>query len=214
MNAISPTYHSHIRSDIFPFLPKTGGSLLDIGGGDGATASAIKQRGLADRVGVADMVPPASQAALDFDYQGDLTAPGFIENIGAQQGPFDIILACDILEHFVDPWAIVQRLHGQLKPGGALVASIPNVRHWTVSAGLLFGNKWEYTESGILDRTHLRFFVRETACELASSSGLQIEQVAALPSGRRIDHAMMKLPFKGLHSLAALQYAVRARRVD
>ena len=209
----SQTYHSHVRSDVFPFLPK-GGTLLDIGGGDGATASAIKERGLADRVGVADMVKPAPHAKLDFDYQGDLTGEGFIERIGEEQGPFDTILACDILEHFTDPWTIVERLHAQLKPGGSLVASIPNIRHHSVSLKLLAGGDFTYTESGILDRTHLRFFVRETAKKLMESSGLKIRDVAPLPSGRRIDHALMKLPFAGLHSLAALQYAIRAERVD
>ena len=211
---MSQTYHSHVRSDVFPFLPEDGGTLLDIGGGDGATASAIKAQGLADRVGVADMVKPAASSTLDFDYQGDLTADGFIEKIGAEQGPFDTILACDILEHFVDPWTIVARLHAQLKPGGALVASIPNVRHRRVSGGLLVGGRWTYVDSGILDRTHLRFFVRETACELVASSGLRIEEVAPLPSGSRIDRALVKLPLPGIQSLAALQYAIRARRID
>lgn len=208
---MTTTYHSHVRSDVFPFIPR-GGTLLDIGGGDGATVAAIKREGIADVVGVADMVVPADPDAIDFDYQGDLTAFGFIEKIGEEQGPFDTILACDILEHFVDPWSIVKRLHGQLKPGGALVASIPNVRHWTVSGGLLAKGSWNYVESGILDRTHLRFFVRETAEALVSSSGLKIEEVAPLPSGRRLDRAMVKLP--GLSNLAALQYAIRARRVD
>lgn len=208
---MTTTYHSHVRSDVFPFIPR-GGALLDIGGGDGATAAAIKREGIAEVAGVADMVKPADPDALDFDYQGDLTAYGFIEKIGEEQGPFDTILACDILEHFVDPWSIVKRLHAQLKPGGSLVASIPNVRHWTVSGGLLAKGDWTYVESGILDRTHLRFFVRETAKELVGSSGLQIEEVAALPSGRKVDRLMVKLP--GFSSLAALQYAIRARRVD
>ncbi|MHA6333010.1 class I SAM-dependent methyltransferase [Qipengyuania sp. CAU 1752] len=206
-------YHSHVRRDIFPFVSK-GGNLLDIGGGDGATARAIRQEGLADTVGVADMVAPRNDDLLDFTWQGDLTSEGAIESIGAEHGPFDTILACDILEHFADPWSIVSRLHRQLKQGGTLVASIPNVRHWSVSGALFLKGRFAYTQSGILDRTHLRFFVRDTAQALMGSSGLRVERVAPLPSGRRLDRVITRIPVEGIRSLGALQYAIVARRVD
>ena len=207
---MTDTYHSHVRSDVFPYIPR-GGTLFDLGGGDGATATAAKERGVVDRVGVADMVAPHPQSKLDFNYQGDLTEPGFIERIGAEQGPFDTVLACDILEHFTDPWTMVKRLHSVLKPGGAIVASIPNVRHRSVTGPLMLKGAWDYKDCGVLDRTHYRFFVKETAVELMTSSGLTLEEVAPLPSGSRIDRAMVKSGLPGLVSLGALQYAVRVR---
>ncbi|ANU07147.1 class I SAM-dependent methyltransferase [Paraurantiacibacter namhicola] len=202
-------YHSHVRSDIFPYLPR-GGKMLDVGGGDGATATAAKQAGIADVVGVADMVEPHPDAQLDFNYNGDLTADGFIERIGEEQGLFDIVTACDILEHLVDPWAMVARLHTLLKPGGVLLATIPNVRHRSVTGPLMMGDKWTYQDAGILDRTHLRFFVRETAVSLMLSSGLQLDEVAALPTGSRIDKTLIRLPF--VKGFATAKYLVRVKR--
>ncbi|RDC59697.1 hypothetical protein HME9302_00889 [Alteripontixanthobacter maritimus] len=204
-------YHSNVRHDVLPHVPR-GGTLLDLGGGDGATATEVRRQGLADRVGVVDMVEPAPGSKLDFNYQGDLTQDGFIEKIGEEQGPFDTILTLDILEHLEDPWTMVRRLHQQLKPGGVIVSSVPNVRHRSVTVPLLLGNKWQYRDSGILDRTHLRFFVKKTAIELMTSSGLTLESVALLPSGGRIDRTLVKLPI--INTFSALQFAIRVRRDD
>ncbi len=53
-----------------------------------------------------------------------------------------------------------------------IVASLPNVRHYRVSGGLLFRGRWHLQDAGILDRTHLRFFVKDTMIELLTHSGL------------------------------------------
>ena len=208
---VHDTYHSHIRSDVLPHVPR-GGTLLDLGGGDGATATAIKKQGIAGRVGVADMVPPRADATLDFAYQGDLTGPELIERIGEEQGPFDTILCLDILEHFVDPWTIVARLHRILKPGGQIVASIPNVRHYNALTPLLTRGRWDYTDAGILDRTHLRFFVRDTAVSLMTSSGLTLEEAIATRPGRIRDRLIDKATLGVLSAFLTQQYIVRVRR--
>jgi hypothetical protein len=37
---------------------------------------------------------------------------------------------------------------------------------------------WRYSEEGLLDSTHLRFFTRKTAIQLMTSTGLQLEEVS------------------------------------
>ena len=203
-------YHTRVRSDVFEFIPP-GGRLLDVGGGAGATASAIRAAGIADYAGVVDRVPADCAAGLDFAYQGDLRDPALTDRILAEQGPFDTILCLDILEHFADPWALVRRLHGMLAPGGAIVASIPNVRHYSALLPLLFRGQWQYGDAGILDRTHLRFFVRETAAQLMTCSGLKLELIERSSLNARRIRWVNAVTLGLLRDFTCLQYIVRVR---
>jgi len=204
-----PEYYSNVRKDIIALVPQ-GPRLLDVGGGTGATALRLKQLGHAQIVGLVDLVAAESVEGLDFCYSGDLTDPALLDRIAAEQGPFDTIVAADVLEHLVDPWTLVKRLHGMLKPGGSLLISVPNVRHHSVSLVLLLRGEWRLRDSGILDRTHLRFFVRETAIELATCSGLHVDRVVPTIQPRRL-HSLLRTLFGRLvESLITTQYLVRA----
>lgn len=205
-------YHSHVRRDVFPLIPR-GGKVLDFGGGDGATAAALKASGHVDSIGVADLVSPDPAHAIDFSFQGDLSRPEALQRIAAEHGPFDTILCLDILEHLVDPWTMVSNLHGLLQPGGCIVASVPNVRHYSVLLPLLAGH-WRYRDAEVLDRTHLRFFTRDTAVELVTSSGLVLEDVIANPRGRRRDQWIQRATGGLFSGVMALQYLIRVRNRD
>jgi SAM-dependent methyltransferase len=85
-------------------------------------------------------------------------------------GRYDTVLLLDVLEHLVDPWAVLGRCRRLLSEDGRALLSIPNVAHWSVRRDLLRG-RWRYQESGLLDRTHLRFFTRATARGLIAESG-------------------------------------------
>ncbi|HMO67111.1 MAG TPA: class I SAM-dependent methyltransferase [Novosphingobium sp.] len=206
---MDPEYHSRVRFDVLPHV-RPCGRLLDFGGGDGATAARARELGLAARVGVADRVPVAH--ALDFAFCGDLTDPAFVDAIAAAEGPFDTILCLDVLEHLPDPWAAVARLEAMLAPGGTLIVSLPNVRHYTVSFPLLFAGRWTYGDAEVLDHTHLRFFVRQTARALVEGAGLAIDKVVPVPRQRLRDIWMLRGLGWLCESLIALQYIVVARK--
>ena len=208
-----PAYHSNVRTDIAPLVPRSK-RLLDVGGGTGATARHLRGIGIADQVGVLDAVADKDRDGLDFAAACNLDDPAAVDAFCHRHGPFDTILFLDVLEHLVDPWASVKRFSRHLNPGGAMVASIPNVRHLSTSAGLLFGNRWHYTDAGLLDRTHLRFFVRDTAIALMQVPGLRIERVEPSPIGRRLYKLINGLTLGRLRSLFTLQYFVVARRDD
>lgn len=89
---------------------------------------------------VADVIPYNVE-------NGDLPYP---------QKSFDYIIFGDVLEHLYDPWKTLENMHRLLKPGGKILASIPNIMHYSVINELLDG-KWKYADAGILDRTHVRF---------------------------------------------------------
>lgn len=208
-------YHDLVRSDVIPFVLPRGGTLLDVGGGIGGTAIELKDLGLADRVGVIDLVrPQKDRPGLDFRYAGDLGAEDPLATAILQEGPFQTILCLDILEHLIDPWTMVRRLHSALAAGGQLIASIPNVRNYQVLLPLLFRGEWNLADAGLLDRTHLRFFVRGSAAELMTSSGLHLDLIVGKPSSRRRDKLIRKLSMGSLDEFLVYQWIIRATRVD
>lgn len=93
---------------------------------------------------------------------------------------FDAILCADVLEHLVDPGAALRKLKGVLHPKGWLLVSLPNVAHWSVRFSLLAG-RFDYSDCGILDRTHLRFFTRKTAAALLQGQGFLVRRCEPTP---------------------------------
>lgn len=123
---------------------------------------------------------------------------------------FDVVLIGDVLEHLVKPEQLLRELKPFLKSGGRLILSLPNVAHYSVRLGLLKG-KWEMSDTGILDRTHLHFYTLFSAKDMFASAGWWVEKVR--PRGdlerwlRRIglERVGRLLLFK-LASLFAVQY--------
>jgi len=178
------TYHSHIRHDVLHLLPPSCDRILEIGLGTGGTIEAIgKLKPVTFCAGV-ELNPDV--AALARPRVNEVIV-GDIERLDLPDHwtDFDVILCLDVLEHLVDPWSVVGALHKRLKPGGAIIASLPNVNFRKVVFPLLLLGKWELQDAGVLDRTHLRFFVRETSAQLMTSSGLQLDRIEAggMPQG-------------------------------
>lgn len=106
---------------------------------------------------------------------------------------FDYVVMADILEHLNSPNHVLNYfVRSYLKTDGRLIVSLPNVAHISIRLGLLFGI-FDYTESGILDRTHLHLFTLKNARELLKNCGLKIikEKFSSNHFGRFIK----KFPF-------------------
>lgn len=131
------------------------------------------------RVDGAEIDPDAARRAREIC---DNVWVGDLEHLDVERlGSYRVMLFGDTLEHLVDPGRLLRRLRPKLDPDGALVVSIPNVANWTMRLRLLAG-RFDYSDRGILDRTHLRFFTKRTALELIRSAGFQIVRVqAAVP---------------------------------
>lgn len=96
------------------------------------------------------------------------------------EGPYDLIVCGDVLEHLKDPWAALDHALERLAPGGHVVVSLPNIAHWLWRLKLL-GGGFDYMAKGPLDRTHLRFFTRKTAIALLQQAGLKVTRVGHTP---------------------------------
>jgi 2-polyprenyl-3-methyl-5-hydroxy-6-metoxy-1,4-benzoquinol methylase len=154
-------YFDTLRSEIEPLVPDNPAMAMDVGCGAGVTSRWLKQiRPNIVTIGVEidESVASAAAAVLDAVLVADLN-----QGIGAlaeYEGRIELLLLLDVLEHLLDPWARLMELKRLLAPGGVVIASIPNVRNLKVLAPLLFKGDWQYQTSGILDRTHVRFFTR------------------------------------------------------
>jgi 2-polyprenyl-3-methyl-5-hydroxy-6-metoxy-1,4-benzoquinol methylase len=92
---------------------------------------------------------------------------------------FDCIIFPDVLEHMIDPWAMLGKARSHLFDDGYIIVSIPNLSHWTVVYNLMLG-KFDYADNGILDRTHLRFFTCNGIKALIEASGFEIQAIVGL----------------------------------
>lgn len=80
----------------------------------------------------------------------------------------------DVLEHLKDPWEVLRKIRSVLPPYGCIVACIPNAQNWSIITKLAIGD-FRYEDHGLLDRTHIRWFTRQTIIELFRDTGFTIQ---------------------------------------
>lgn len=108
---------------------------------------------------------------------------------------FDVIVFADIIEHLIYPEIVLKYFVGNyLKKGGIVIVSLPNVAHFSIRLKLLFG-KFDYSESGILDKTHLHLYTLSTAKKLLNDVELNIERIRF--SSDHFGFLIRRLPFLG-----------------
>src|SRR5258705_120746 len=88
---------------------------------------------------------------------------------------YDCIVCADVLEHLPDPLSTLKRLKQAAKPDATFIISLPNVAHLAVRTMLLFG-RFPKMERGILDKTHLQFFTKDTSKDLLAQAGLRVDR--------------------------------------
>ncbi len=192
MSATSPdnSYYGLVRRDITPLLPAQASRIVDVGCGAGGTSAWLKTRYPGSyAIGLEGNPALRSALAANVDEAHIVDLNGPIPDLGA----VDLILCLDVLEHLADPEAVLKRLAGHLAPGGTVIVSVPNIAHFSVSVPLLFRGQFTYGDSGILDRTHVRFFVRQSAVALLNAANLNVRaglySGAGNPKSRLIDLA-------------------------
>lgn len=184
-----------------------GGFVLDVGCHSGLFGAALKSRKDCRVVGIDTDETPLVDAAkrLDAAFTADIDSPGWagvVRERGFEQ--FDAIVFGDVLEHTRDPKRILEEARSLLKHDGLVIVSIPNVAYWRTRLAL-FQGKFEYTETGILDKTHLRFFTRSSARALIESAGYSVIEEDA--SGFSLPPWLLR----SLPGLLGFQYVCAAR---
>lgn len=129
-----------------------------------------------------------------------------IDNV---QGSYDVIILHDLVEHPLEPLALLQRATTLLRPGGLLSIWTPNVSHVTQEKEPIAFR---------VDLEHMQYFTYASIAELARRLGLDIVHLEGVgfPSIRNIDvlPGAIKEPAwkKLLRSMPAVKSFIRRRR--
>jgi SAM-dependent methyltransferase len=204
------------RPDVRAFVPQGARRILDLGCSSGALGDALKQA-RPDRyvVGIefdADYAREAEER-LDRVFTMDLDdLPAQLELL-AELGPFDCVIAADVLEHLRDPWRVLACATSLLDAGGVAIVSLPNARHWTVIRALLWHGSWPRRPAGIFDGTHLRWFTLRDARDLLESADLVTTAVSRRYWGGRLSDWRARLfGATPLREFLAYQHILLGRR--
>jgi len=208
-------YFSVDRHDLFALVPKVpNGRMLEIGAAEGAMLVALKKSGKAREVVGVELValPGTSQnnTLIDRFIVADIEE----RSLDLERETFDVVICGDVLEHLRDPWAAIQYLSTFLRHGGTFVVSLPNILYWRAFGRIVTGD-FRYAPSGVLDRTHLRFFCRKNMLDLVESANLQLRHIE--PSFRRHrelrrDKLVNTLTLGVLERFFAQQYLIVAEK--
>jgi len=158
----------------------SGLKILDVGCGYGQNgAEMMKKNNIVFGVDLSPLAIKKAKQRLTCAVVADFSRPETIpEEI--KRETFDMVVFSDILEHVYDPLSLIRNAVPLMKENAILLVSVPNIANWLTRLRLLFG-RWEYTVSGMMDRTHIRFFTLESIKRLIAAAGFDVTDVYATP---------------------------------
>ncbi|PIE23541.1 MAG: methyltransferase [Planctomycetota bacterium] len=204
-------YYSKIRQEMIDFLPSTAKTVLDIGCGEAAFASFIKDKFGAEVWGMERTPGPAAVAETKLDkvLVGDCESR--IKDL--PDGYFDAVYFNDVLEHLVDPYEVLTAIKSKLSPNGVVISSIPNVRYFRVLKMLLVNKDWGYEKDGVMDRTHLRFFTSKSIRRIYKDLGYEILAHRGINRTKSLKPYLYNIPlFFSAMDMFYIQYATVAKK--
>ena len=147
--------------------------ILDLGCSSGLLAAELRRLG--HHVTGVDLEPlDGVEDRVDVFYAADLER-GIPSEVGTG---FDVVLAADVIEHVRTSEALLADIRSRVRPGGFVLASVPNIAHWYPRLRVASG-RFGYDQRGILDRTHVRFFTRRSFVRVAEEAGLRCRRQEA-----------------------------------
>jgi 2-polyprenyl-3-methyl-5-hydroxy-6-metoxy-1,4-benzoquinol methylase len=194
-----------------PFIPETAHSLLDVGCGAGEFGRCLRRLRPEMELWAVEPDPMSAQIAKD---AFDQVIVSNFPNSSNPDGRFDVVLCADVLEHMADPGKALLAAAAALTEQGIMLASIPNVRNWRkVVWPLVRHGNWSYTETGILDRTHLRFFTRRSIIDFFDTNKWVVESMQGIKSSSRRDKLMSAMTVHRFDDFIFQQYIAVARPI-
>ncbi len=210
-NTTRQRYFSDAKPILLRLIDPRGLRILDLGCGGGHNGALLRRAGARSVAGVERDADACAMARANLDVVAQCDLAEFDPAVFGPE-PFDALLASDVLEHLHDPEIVLERALRQLKPGGLVVASIPNVAHVVVFLNLL-RKRWPRRDSGIFDRTHVRFFAKHDMIALLEQQGLLVERVVPYYTRyRTIRLACLVLSLYVFRDFWARQFLLVARK--
>ncbi len=204
-------YFANARHDIVARLrTDVASSVLELGCGAGGTGAAALAGGKAGRYVGIELSPRAAAAARDRLTQ---VIEGNVEtlDLSPHHGSFDALIISEVLEHLTDPWRVLKALAACLRPGAQIFASSPNVAHWRVVRSLVSG-RFDYADSGVMDRTHLRWFTPASYRHMFEAAGLHVISIEPITPNAPRTRLLNRLTGDRLRHLFMTQMMVEGIR--
>jgi 2-polyprenyl-3-methyl-5-hydroxy-6-metoxy-1,4-benzoquinol methylase len=195
------------RDDFFSMVPASANKILDVGCSDGSWVDRMGKRNL-EVIGIERDEKSYNQALKNLRKVFLADVEKF--HLPYPDGYFDCIVYADLLEHLVDPYNLLADHRKYLNDKGCVIASIPNIRYYKAILRLALGGVWDYMDSGILDKTHLRFFTLINIKELFTNAGFEIIEIERNTIAARGVKLLNLLCFNKLKELLVYQYYVKA----
>lgn len=160
--------------DLLKMIPSGVNKVIEVGCGSGALAREFKKNNQVNWIGleIDPFYAVACAKYCDEVFNLDIELAGnrfFDRNRDA-----DVWIFADVLEHLRNPWAVLNNIRSVIKSDGMILACIPNVQHWSFLANVSTCN-FSYKDSGLFDKTHLRWFTRKSIIDMFDSSGFGID---------------------------------------
>jgi 2-polyprenyl-3-methyl-5-hydroxy-6-metoxy-1,4-benzoquinol methylase len=191
------------------FIPQHARRVLDVGCGAGAFGRLLKSRRNLEVWGI-EVDPRAAEQASH--YLNCVLIGTFPDRVELPEHFFDCIVFNDVLEHMVDPWDALRQAQKYLAPNAYIVASVPNVRYLPVLCRLIVRGEWKYTPTGVLDKTHLRFFTKKSMLELFDDTGYDVLRIEGIYPYKRWQVTLMRLILPGfVNETRYIDYAILAK---
>jgi len=171
-------YFAQARTDLAALIQEFSKlKVLEIGAGSGATLKFLKAQNIAAEAHGIELMSLSD--SFQEDEAMDSFTIGSIEDMSVDlpENYFDVIIFADVLEHLVDPWAVLEKVKKHLTPKGYVLVSIPNFREFATLYKVIVNADFRYADWGVLDKTHLRFFCKKNIQQLLEDGGFRIKKM-------------------------------------
>lgn len=208
------TYYAHDRKELLAYVPSNINSALDIGCGGGAFGALLKQQTNCEVWGIepnkiaADMAVPKLDKVIN-----GLFAKEMPELNGKK---FDAIFFNDVLEHLTAPDETLADCYNLLNKDGYIISSIPNIRWYPVILSLLRYKDFKYADAGVMDKTHLRFFTKNSMIRLFNNAGYKVLKIEGINKSKNFFffNIINALLFNTQEDMKYPQFVVVAQKIN
>lgn len=205
------SYYAYERKELIPYIPENLSKTLDVGCATGLFSANLKGKINIEAWGI-EMHRESAEIAKQ---KLDKVLIGSFDEIKDQLplGYFDCVFFNDVLEHMVSPEECLIDIRNSVSENGVVLASIPNIRYIGAMREYLFDKDWKYQESGVMDKTHLRFFTKKSIMRMFDKCGYTIQTIEGInPIGKySITSILNKILFNYIEDLRFTQYVIVAK---
>lgn len=172
----TPAHENH-NPDLLRIIPQTSKCIVEVGCSSGALAREFKKLNPETQyIGIEVDSDYAKLAKRHCDEVHLANIESMSDALWGQLSQADCWIFGDTLEHLQNPWQVLRKIRSLIGPNGVIACCIPNAQHWSLQVKLSIG-EFRYESSGLLDKTHLRWFTRKTLIELFYDSGFDILEI-------------------------------------